>query len=476
MSSSTLTPQPPQAPLSASDFAVRLFARDGAVWPTPNVSSTRLGWTDIHTRLRSEVPSLHEWAASVTARQIVLIGMGGSSLGPEVLRAAVGSDRLFVLDTTDPLTVERMPTDDTVFLISSKSGGTLEVRSLLAYAWSKVSDPARYVAVTDPGTELEGIARERGFSKVFVNDPDIGGRYSVLSYFGLVPAALLGYNLDELLDSAAAVDPVSAAQLGLDIAQASTAGQDKLCIEVPPSFAAFGLWVEQLVAESTGKRGVGVVPVPYVAGTNEDTSGSDRYKVDVRLVTPADLGGAFLQWEIATAAMGHVLGIDPFDEPNVTESKNNTARVLAGLGDGPLPVVETVGSESVDAWLAVTVTPGDYISVQAYLPYGSEVGLAELRSRLSSRYGAATTAGFGPRFLHSTGQLHKGGAANIVCIQIVSSEPTAAVAVPGAPYDFHTLISAQSIGDHQSLRDHDRRVIRIAVDAKQTNPFIGICS
>jgi Phosphoglucose isomerase len=468
-------PQPPEPPLDAAVLAARIMGRDDAVWPIPNVSKTRLGWTDIHNRLRHEIPALVEWAATITAKHVVLIGMGGSSLGPEVLRSAVGSTRLFVLDTTDPLTVDRMPADDTVFLISSKSGGTLEVRSLLAHAWSKVSDPSRYVAITDPGTELEGIANERKFGKVFVNDPNIGGRYSVLSYFGLVPAALLGYDVEALLQSARDVDLVASARLGIEVAHAAMAGRNKLTISVPPAFASFGLWVEQLIAESTGKRGVGVVPVPVVAGSPNE-QGEDRHHVSALLSTPTDLGGAFLHWEVATAAMGHVLGIDPFDEPNVTESKNNTKRVLDGLAEGPLPVIDSVNSDAVAGWLSETVRPGDYICVQAYLPYGSEAGLAALRGRLTKQFGAATTAGFGPRFLHSTGQLHKGGANNIVSVQIVPSSPTALVPVPGAPYDFATLISAQSIGDHQSLRTHDRRVLRVTVDGLSADPFGGICT
>ncbi len=473
MSTDALLPQPPATPLDAPILASRILGRDGSVWPQPNVSATRLGWTDIHTRLRLEAKAVSEWAATITAQHIVLIGMGGSSLGPEVLRAAVGSTRLFVLDTTDPLMAERMPTDDTVFLVSSKSGGTLEVRSLLAHAWSKVSDPSRYVAITDPGTELERIATERRFSKVFVNDPNIGGRYSVLSYFGLVPAALLGYDLTALLDSARDVDAASAVRLGIEIANAAMAGRDKLTISVPAPYAAFGLWVEQLVAESTGKRGVGVVPIPIVAGAPNET-GDDRHQVNVAMEVPTDLGGAFLRWELATAAMGHVLGIDPFDEPNVTESKNNTKRVLDGLATGPLPTIETAVPAAAAAWLSSNVKTGDYISVQAYLPYGTEPQLAALRARLTAHYKVAVTAGYGPRFLHSTGQLHKGGANNIVSVQIVPSAPTAMVPVPEATYDFHTLITAQSIGDHQSLRDHDRRVIRVAVDATAADPFEGI--
>ncbi len=463
--------QPPQTPLSAERLAELIIAKDPSVWPQPNVAPTRLGWTDIHHRLSDQAAAVQSWAAGVDAERIVLIGMGGSSLGPEVLRAAVGDQRLFVLDTTDPATVASVPVDGSMFLVSSKSGGTLEVRSLLAHMWDRVPDGSRYAAITDPGTELERISRERSFSRVFVNDPDIGGRYSVLSYFGLVPAALLGYDVAALLERAKSLDPVGAVRLGLEIANAALAGRDKLTIRVPEAFASFGLWVEQLVAESTGKRGVGVVPVP----TTISETGADRHHVEVHLADPVDLGAEFLRWELATAAMGHVLGIDPFDEPNVTESKNNTQRVLDNLANGPLPSLTTASSSDVVGWLGENVHPGDYVSVQAYLPYGTETRIESLRQRITLQTGAACTAGYGPRFLHSTGQLHKGGANNVVVVQVVPSQPTALLDVPGAPYDFATLISAQSIGDHASLVDHGRRVIRVAVDATAADPFAGIC-
>lgn len=462
---------PPETPLSAERLAELIIAKDSSVWPQPNVAMTRLGWTDIHHRLSDQASAIQSWAAGIDAQRVVLIGMGGSSLGPEVLRSAVGDRRLFVLDTTDPATVDSVPVDGSMFLVSSKSGGTLEVRSLLASMWDRIPDGSRFVAITDPGTELERISQERSFSKVFVNDPDIGGRYSVLSYFGLVPAAVLGYDVATLLERANSLDPVAAVRLGLEIANAALAGRDKLTIRVPETFAAFGLWVEQLVAESTGKRGVGIVPVP----TTVNESGPDRHHVDVHLGDPLDLGAEFLRWELATAAMGHVLGIDPFDEPNVTESKNNTQRVLDNLATGPLPSLPTAPANEVRNWLADTLQPGDYVSVQAYLPYGTEARIEALRQRITVQTGAACTAGYGPRFLHSTGQLHKGGANNVVVVQIVPSHPTALVNVPGAPYDFATLISAQSIGDHASLVDHGRRVIRVVVDATAQDPFVGIC-
>ena len=435
----------------------RLLARDVSLWPEGNVAADRLGWLDVHRRMRGEAAGLMAWAGGIDADRIILIGMGGSSLGPEVLRAATESNRLVVLDTTDPATVADAPIDDALFVVSSKSGGTLEVQALLAHCWARVPDGSRFVAITDPQTSLATLAEERNFARTFVNPPDIGGRYSVLSYFGLVPAALLGFDVAALCDAADAADLEGAVELGEAMATAAMGGRDKLNVVVPRRFAAFGLWVEQLIAESTGKQGKGIVPVPSVAV--ED--GDDRYHVALELAEPIELGREFLRWEVATAVAGHVLAIDPFDEPNVTESKENTARVLGSL---PLAAPATGDPGQVGDWLRRQVGTGDYVSVQAYLPYGQDAALENLRQVLSRGLGgAAVTAGYGPRFLHSTGQLHKGGPNSVVAVQLVPARPTAHVDVPGAGYDFGTLIAAQAIGDHQSLVDHQRRVLRVEV-------------
>ncbi len=436
----------------------RLLAGDTSLWPAGNVAPSRLGWLDVHRRLAPEAGELRDWADGIKARRVVLIGMGGSSLGPEVLRAAVGSDRLVVLDTTDPKTVASVDLDDSFFLVSSKSGGTLEVMSLLAHCWGHVPDGSRYAAITDPGTSLETLARDRSFQRIFTNDPDIGGRYSVLSFFGLVPAALLGYDVEKLCSVAGDADLASAVELGVAMGEAARSGRDKVTIVVPSAFEAFGLWVEQLIAESTGKRGTGCVPVP----TTEQETGTDRFVVPVELSDPAMLGAEFLKWEVATAIAGHVLDIDPFDEPNVAESKANTAKVLDAL---PLPDVESAAPGSVTSWLRDAAGAGDYVSVQAYLPYSQDAELAGLRRRLRDGLdGMPVTAGYGPRFLHSTGQLHKGGPNSVVAVQVVPRCPTASVDIPGAPYDFGTLIAAQAIGDLQSLQQHGRRVLRVEVD------------
>ena len=460
--------QPTGAVPGALDDAARLAAallrRDPRLWPSGNVSGNRLGWLDAPRRMASEAAALAEWAAGIEQPTIVLLGMGGSSLGPVVLQAVQtamapsAGRRLVVCDTTHPATVGNLDLSDAFILVSSKSGTTLEPNALLAHAWAQVPDPRRYAAITDPGTPLAALAAERGMRRCFENPPDIGGRYSVLSYFGMVPAALLGYDVAELCQRALGTDLQEAAALGMAMGEAARAGRDKVTVVVPDAFASFGLWVEQLIAESTGKHGTGCIPVP----TTRPEDGPDRHVVPLHPTGPADLGEQFYRWQVATAICGHVLGIDPFDEPNVAESKQNTSDVLASL---PLPHVRSEEPSAALDWLARSSRPGDYVSLQAYLPFGQDAAMQELRTRVSDRLdGMAVTAGYGPRFLHSTGQLHKGGPDSVLAVQIVSRSVPAEVPVPGMPYDFGTLIGAQSIGDHRSLQAHGRRVLRVAVD------------
>lgn len=444
----------------AAAIAKRLLDGDTSLWPQPNVAATRLGWLHSVERLADDAAALTTWADAAERSHVVLLGMGGSSLGPEVLRAAVGSGDLIVLDTTEPSTVAQA-TDNlehALIVVSSKSGSTLEIQTLLARCWAVQPDPSRYVAITDPGTELAALAAERGFGRVFENDPNIGGRYSVLSYFGLVPAALLGYNPAALLEAATTVDAEDAVAQGLAMGQAALEGRDKATIRVADAYAELGLWIEQLIAESLGKHGKGVVPIP----TTEAEKGDDRHHMTATVDSPHNLGCAFLWWELATAAAAHALGVDPFDEPNVSESKANTKRVLDRL---PLPQVEAAEAGGVTAWLNREVRTGDYVSLQAYSPYGDAFGLEQTRRRVRDALaGMAVTAGFGPRFLHSTGQLHKGGANNVVVVQVVPRSPRKQLPIPGFAYDFGTLIDAQAIGDHQSLVQHGRRVLRVAAD------------
>jgi glucose-6-phosphate isomerase len=318
----------------------RLLAGDASLWPEGNVSGNRLGWLDVPRRMHDESEDLRSWAEGVDAGKVFLLGMGGSSLGSEVLRASFGNDRLAVLDTTDPETVAAADISDPFFLVSSKSGTTLEVECLLAYFWDRWPDGRRYAAITDPGTPLGTLAEERGFGRVFANPPDIGGRYSVLSYFGMVPAALMGIDVGRLCEAALTADKEDAVRLGVAMGNAAKEGRDKVTIVVPEHFRSFGLWVEQLIAESTGKQGTGCVPVP----STEAEPGDDRHVVLLEMDDDYQLGAEFMLWEVATAVAGHVLGIDPFNEPNVAESKENSKRVLSSL---PLPTVDSADPSTV---------------------------------------------------------------------------------------------------------------------------------
>ena len=448
----------------AADLLDALLSRRAALWPAGNVSANRLGWLDVAGRMEHEAVELAKWADGVDQSTVVLLGMGGSSLGPAVLEAVRGvggpggGRRLVVCDTTHPATVGALDFSDAFVLVSSKSGTTLEPNVLLAHAWSRMDDPARYAAVTDPGTSLAQLAGERGFARCFENPVDIGGRYSVLSYFGMVPAALMGYDVAALCRRALDGDHVEALSLGMTMGEEARAGRDKVTVVVPQAFAAFGLWVEQLIAESTGKQGTGCVPVP----TTEPEEGPDRHVVPVHPEKAEDLAEQFYRWELAVAVCGHVLGIDPFDEPNVAESKKNTNDMLAAL---PLPQVPAAAPDTVLTWLESNAGPGDYVSLQAYLPFGHDAELEALRRAVRDRLGGtAVTAGYGPRFLHSTGQLHKGGPNTVLAVQITSRTPGPHVPVPGEDYDFATLIAAQAAGDHRSLLSHGRRVLRVEVD------------
>ncbi len=443
------------------ELVSRLREGDASLWPEPNVSADRLGWIGVPREIERDARRLRSFADSIDQDTVVLLGMGGSSLGPAVLAAvrdALGewSGRRFVVcDTTDPKTVSDLPLEDAFILVSSKSGTTLEPNVLFDHARSRVKDPSRYAVITDPGTPLEKLAVEIGVRHVFANRPDIGGRYSVLSYFGTVPAALAGYDVAELCGRALDADWTEAVELGDAMGRAALEGRDKATVVVTEPFSSFGLWIEQLIAESTGKHGRGCVPVP----TTEHEAGQDRHVIEVAPGSAHELGEHFYRFELAIAVAGHVLRIDPFDEPNVAESKANTNRVLSEL---PLPAIESVAPEAVLSWIASNRRPGDYVSLQAYLPFGQDGALESLRRRVrDANDGMAVTAGYGPRFLHSTGQLHKGGPNTVLAVQVVPPSPTAELAIPDKGYDFGTLIAAQAIGDHESLVAHERRVLRV---------------
>ncbi len=442
----------------------KLLSKDYTLWPQGNVSSNRLGWLEVIREMSKEAKNLKAWADSIDQEQIVLLGMGGSSLGPLVLGSFANlfqtsnGRKLFVLDTTSPRTVADAPIENSFVLVSSKSGTTLEPNVLFAHARSRLSDTNRYAFITDPATELAQLGEELSVNRVFSNRSDIGGRYSVLSYFGLVPAALLGYDIEELCELATETDVEEAVELGIRAGQAALEGKNKLTIKVPEEQRLLGLWIEQLVAESTGKHGLGCVPVP----TSDDEYGEDRFNVELNLKSANELASQFYRLELATATMGHVLEIDPFDEPNVSESKANTNAVLAQL---PIQNIPSNTPDALEGFLKENLQDNDYVSIQAYLPYGSETKLETLRKKLRDQNdNIAVTAGYGPRFLHSTGQLHKGGPNQVVAIQIIENSPLQNVGIPGKDYDFAVLINAQSIGDYQSLENHGRRVLRISVD------------
>jgi transaldolase/glucose-6-phosphate isomerase len=475
----------------------RIFEGDHTVWkPDPTEITNRLGWIPVVETMAGQVEALRAFANTVVDdgyRTVVLLGMGGSSLAPEVLHATFGTAPgmldLKVLDTTVPeqiLDVERsLDLTTTLFIVASKSGGTIETLSHFAYFWDKIPDGAHFVAITDPGSSLEALAREHGFRRVFGNPPEIGGRYSALSYFGLVPAALIGVDVAELLARARemlrachpSVPPSEnpGAWLGAVMAEAALAGRDKLTLALPKPLATLGYWIEQLVAESTGKEGRGILPVEGESIGPRRVYGDDRLFVAigdnpqlaeledagqpvVRLpyTDPYQLGAEFLRWELATAVAGQVLAVNPFDQPNVQEAKEATGRILAGEQVAATP-------DSLQSVLA-SVKPGDYIAITAYVNRNAEndEALANIRLALRARYRVATTAGFGPRFLHSTGQLHKGGPNDGVFIQVVT-DAGPDVPIPGKDYTFGALNRAQALGDLAALKGHGRRVARVTM-------------
>ena len=504
------------ADLQRRDVIGRIWRKDHTVWkPDPGEITNRLAWLTVSDTMSEEVSSLVAFAREVREsdfRHVVLLGMGGSSLGPEVLRETFGSapgyPELIVLDSTVPGWV-RAVTEDidpgrTLFVVSSKSGGTIEPNSLYAHfrplvekATGKDKAGRNFVAVTDPGTSLGRLAREHEFRRAFLNPPDIGGRYSVLSYFGLVPAALMGTDIDALLYRAdcmreGCVPFVPAhdnagAWLGAAMGTLALQGRDKLTIVTSPSIGSFGLWVEQLIAESTGKEGRGVVPVagePLVATSSYGDDrlfvylrldGDDNSDIDaaidaiessgqpvVRLALrdKHDLGGEFFRWELATAVAGSVLDIHPFDQPNVQAAKDMTESVLQQFDtSGELPPVDT--AVSVSQLLSV-VRPGNYLAIMAYLQQTPEVdrALSGFRREVAERHGVATTSGYGPRFLHSTGQLHKGGPPSGLFLQLTADHKKD-LAIPGQPYTFGVLADAQALGDLRALQVLRRRVARV---------------
>jgi transaldolase/glucose-6-phosphate isomerase len=520
--------------LLAQQIIGRIWRRDVSAWgATPGdevgrAIANRLGWLDVPTAMAKELDAVETLAAEVRQdgiQTVYLLGMGGSSLCAEVIRAVYGVrdgfPQLVVMDTTDEATIHgvvtRLDPARTLFLVASKSGGTIEVASMEKLFWGAVSRTLganggrQFVAITDPGTGLATLAQQRGYRHAFINPPDIGGRFSALSLFGLVPAALIGAPVRDML--AGGADMAKGCQqenhqnagleLGAFIGACAAEGKDKLTVLLPPSMKTLGLWIEQLVAESTGKHGKGALRVVDEPLVNAEEYGTDRAFVSLatdrdepdmarvqaledaahpvlRLSTRLDaLGAEFFRWEFATAVAGSVLGINPFDEPNVSEAKDKTKAILAqrdssggtpAASGGGISVYSSRFSGASPAQLVrnavASLQPSDYVGFLSYLPpdVGLEAAVQKVRADIQARTKAASTFGVGPRYLHSTGQYHKGGPNRMLAF-VLTGEDATETPVPDAPYTFKQLKRAQAVGDYQTLEAHDRRTVRIHFDA-----------
>jgi len=533
------------ADLVQRDAVARIWAKDAALWKLDphhqKIIRDSLGWLTVMPTIRQHAANLAAFAVEVGQAgftHVLLLGMGGSSLCPDVLRLTFGRTKGFpklaVLDTTDPASVraveQSVDLPRTLFIVASKSGTTPEITAFYQYFFARIQALRRnrageqFIAITDPGTALERAGATAKFRHIFLNPPDIGGRYSALSFFGMVPATLIGVDILRLLDRAERMAQACAASvpirdnpgvwLGAVMGALARAGRDKLTFICSPEIASFGYWVEQLIAESTGKDGTGILPVEGEAVGDPGVYGNDRAFVYLRLETSRgrnldekvkaleraghpvvtirlqdlyDLGAEFFRWEFATAVAGAVIGVDPFDQPNVQESKDNTKRLIGEfrahgrlpeedplLADGRIRLygdqatadamkgAETLG-DTLRRFLK-RIKTGDYVALTAYLqatPAHAEA-LAAIRSSIRDRFRVATTLGYGPRFLHSTGQLHKGGGDNGVFLQFTVNDPVD-LSIPGEPYTFGVMKAAQALGDLQSLISRSRRVLRIHV-------------
>ena len=505
------------ADLDDRDLVGRIRRRDHTVWkPDPEEIANRLGWLSLPDHMRGRVPDIEAFASEVRDagfRHVALLGMGGSALGAEAIWRTIGVHEGFpqpvLLDSTVPDAVlaasDSVDPASTLFLVSSKSGTTLETRLFCDFFESMVShvpgDAARhsFAAITDAGTPLAELARDRGFRRLFTNPPDVGGRFSALSLFGLVPAALTGVDTTELLTRAAAMQraclsdgPASenpCARLGATIATAALDGRDKLTLLTSPSLGGLGLWIEQLVAESTGKDGRGIIPIVDEPVLSPEHYDSDRLFIHLRLDDddnsaldeaarrfeeaghpvlrldmrdPYDIGAELFRWQFAVATAGAVLRVNPFDQPDVQRSKEETDAVLEEhVMRGALPEMEPEGSLE---GLLGEANAGDYLAIMAFVQQRPETDrlLADLRRRAIEERRIATTAGYGPRYLHSTGQLHKGGPASGLFLQI-TAKTAADVEIPGRPFTFGIAADAQALGDLRTLKALGRRTARIGL-------------
>lgn len=518
--------------LETLDFNTKFWAKDPTLWKQDKEHKEFivkfLGWQKVYDWTLERLDQVLAFAqeAKQAFKHCVVMGMGGSSLAPEVFRTVFGKQagypELIVLDTTNPDWVgaarERINPAETLFIFASKSGGTVEPSSQFAYFYEEVKKAGvkkpgdNFIAITDPGTGLEKLAKEKHFRKVFLNPADIGGRFSALSMFGIVPAAIMGVDVKKLLEIAkeeantfgpqAPWQENAAVQLGAFMgACAVNQTHDKLTLLTPSDFATFGLWAEQLVAESTGKEGKGIVPVAGESLVPNFTYRDDRFFVhlstgsedDKRVTAYAktlaenempvltiylndkyQLGAMFLLWEIATAAAGAILRIDPFDQPNVQAAKTMTKEILAKLASGDVPA-EVTAPILVSADIASHVKlntlgqdvyslleSNDYIAILPYVYPSADVekALLTLRDKIMNKTKRSVLFGYGPRYLHSTGQLHKGDGNNGVFL-ILSVDPKQDIKIPGQKYTFGQLCNAQALGDFQALQEKGRRVVKL---------------
>ena len=508
------------AQLARGNVMARIWDRDHTVWrDDPTEVADRLGWLTVSRDMTERLGDLRKFANDARrdgVTDVVLLGMGGSSLGPEALRQCIGSapgyPALTVIDSTVPDRVasvtRAVDPARTLFVVSSKSGGTIEPNSFYKHFRAIVEEAVgadqagrRFAAITDAGTSLAALGEAEGFRRVFENPPDIGGRYSVGSLFGLVPAALCGMDCAKLLDrmnqmAARCEAGVGArknpgAWLGAAIGALALAGRDKLTIIASPPVASFGLWAEQLIAESLGKDGKGVVPVVGEPLIEADAYGDDRAFVHIRLADAEnaaedvalerlrgaghpvvtldmddeyDVGAEFFRWEMATAVAGHIMSVHPFDQPNVQQAKDATSRMLEiYVNEGAFPSAPGESGSAAD--LLAQASDGDYFAVMAYVEETEGVANAvdTLRRRVMRSHRVPTTLGYGPRYLHSTGQLHKGGANNGLFLQLVGGSGID-LPVPGEPFGFGALAEAQAIGDYEALKAAGRRVARVRLE------------
>lgn len=518
--------------LEGLEFNTKFWAKDPTLWKKDKEHMEFivkfLGWQKVYDWTLERVDDVLAFAGDVKQnfKHCVIMGMGGSSLAPEVFRTVFGKQdgwpELIVLDTTNPDWIgaarARINPAETLFIFASKSGGTVEPSSQFAYFFDEVKkagvkEPgANFAAITDPGTGLEALAKKNHFRKIFLNPADIGGRFSALSMFGIVPAAIMGVDVKRILtvahDQAATFGPDApvkdnaAVKLGAFMGACNVNhGKDKLTLLTPKDFATFGLWAEQLVAESTGKEGKGVVPVAGETLTKNFDYRDDRFFVHLSTGSEDDkhvtaiakdlaergfpiltidmddiyqLGAMFLLWEIATAAAGAILGIDPFDQPNVQEAKTMAKNVLAKLEAGDIPaevsapilvsadIADEVKLDTLAQDLYSLLESNDYVAILPYVYPAEDVekALLALRDKIMARTKRAVLFGFGPRYLHSTGQLHKGDGNNGV-FMILSAEPASDIKIPGQRYTFGQLCNAQALGDFQALQAKGRRVIKL---------------